>query len=363
MKIFHLTYSLGIGGAEKFLVELANTQSVNNEVYIVTFDDGLNFNNHYEIDKGITFISLKKYHKRSPMNVLQYFKLISKEKPDVIHVHALLCMIYLFLCPIFYKRVKFVATVHSTLNKSYQAVFKIFNKISWLTNRWKIVCISSHIKGLFTESFPKLLFHAIDNGIIPPKTTPQLTETKQEIDLLLAQHRHKKIFVAIGNYTNNKRPWIAADVANYFKEDLILLMIGQDTSADQKNFNVIKTKNYSNVFQIGLRKNISDYLHLSDCLLMTSVVEGMPLVILEALSQKLPIISTKAGGIIDMIANNENGFLSEDFTLESMIGCVNVFLKLSDAEVKQIREKNYQLFLDKFTMQRCADDYRKIMEN
>ena len=58
-------------------------------------------------------------------------------------------------------------------------------------------------------------------------------------------------------------------------------------------------------------KKIPDYLHKSIALVVSSTNEGFPNVIYEAMAMSLPVISTKIGGIQDIIKDRYNGFLVE----------------------------------------------------
>ena len=65
---------------------------------------------------------------------------------------------------------------------------------------------------------------------------------------------------------------------------------------------------------IHLLGNVSDvpsHLWDADAFLMTSDYEGLPMTVLEAMAAGLPIISTKAGGIADVVQDGQNGFLVE----------------------------------------------------
>lgn len=50
-------------------------------------------------------------------------------------------------------------------------------------------------------------------------------------------------------------------------------------------------------------------LSLADIYILPSYNEGLPISILEAMSYKLPVISTKVGGIPEIVEDNMNGFL------------------------------------------------------
>lgn len=52
--------------------------------------------------------------------------------------------------------------------------------------------------------------------------------------------------------------------------------------------------------------------------------EGYPGVLIEALSTNTPVISTRIGGIPEIISNQINGFLMESWTIEELEKCINL---------------------------------------
>ncbi len=62
---------------------------------------------------------------------------------------------------------------------------------------------------------------------------------------------------------------------------------------------------------LGKRENASKYLKAFDIYISSSVKEGFPYSILEAMSAKLPIIATSVGGVPEMIFDQKNGLLIE----------------------------------------------------
>ena len=63
------------------------------------------------------------------------------------------------------------------------------------------------------------------------------------------------------------------------------------------------------VFFTGLQTEVKPYYEAMDIFMMTSSFEGLPIALLEAMSMGCAIVSTDAGGIKEVIQNNENGLL------------------------------------------------------
>jgi glycosyltransferase involved in cell wall biosynthesis len=61
----------------------------------------------------------------------------------------------------------------------------------------------------------------------------------------------------------------------------------------------------------GLQQDVRPYLATMDIYLMSSVVEGLPVALLEAMSMRCVVVSTAVGGIPEVIQHGENGFLVE----------------------------------------------------
>lgn len=79
--------------------------------------------------------------------------------------------------------------------------------------------------------------------------------------------------------------------------------------------------------------------------------ECFPLVILEAMEYKLPVISTNEGGIPDIVKDGENGLICEKRNPDSLADCI---AKLLDDEGLRVKMGNagYEKFCREFTLQR-----------
>jgi glycosyltransferase involved in cell wall biosynthesis len=59
----------------------------------------------------------------------------------------------------------------------------------------------------------------------------------------------------------------------------------------------------------GFRKDIKDLLSIVDLLAIPSLLEGFPMITLEAMAMAKPIIATRIDGISEQITSDENGLL------------------------------------------------------
>jgi glycosyltransferase involved in cell wall biosynthesis len=60
---------------------------------------------------------------------------------------------------------------------------------------------------------------------------------------------------------------------------------------------------------LGFRKDIPDLLHASDIFVLSSLQEGLPLAVLEAMGQGLPVVATSVGGVPELISHRKDGML------------------------------------------------------
>ena len=71
-------------------------------------------------------------------------------------------------------------------------------------------------------------------------------------------------------------------------------------------------------------------------------------------------ICTPAGGIVNVIRDGDNGFLTNDFTVDSFVDKLTEALLLSEDKRKQIREKGYQDYVTLYSMKTCAKKYEEL---
>jgi glycosyltransferase involved in cell wall biosynthesis len=358
MKIIQILPSLHMGGGEKFAIDLSNELINNNQEVIIcvlsSIDKKLNL--YKNIDKRIKVISLNKKRSFDIVTFFTLFKLIIKEKPDIIHTH-LRALIYSSLIVIFTKN-KFFHTIHNIANKeiskNFQKIHKIFFKYFNVTP----ISISNYVlestKELYGKNFNELVY----NGVKPCELTTNLKKVKNELNSYKV-NEHTKILLNIGRVSKQKNQELLINSVNELIEEgnnICLIIIGSIENEPEYYkicHKLLKSKN--NIKFLGEKNNISDYLYCSDLFCMSSIYEGLPLVILEAMSLGKYTICTPAGGSVDVIHNNINGYITTDFSKEKLKNAIreNLNYNYNDEDIKNIFNTNY-------SMKICANNYLNL---
>jgi colanic acid/amylovoran biosynthesis glycosyltransferase len=75
------------------------------------------------------------------------------------------------------------------------------------------------------------------------------------------------------------------------------------------------------------KNEVSDWINKSDIFLLTSVYEGIPNVVLEAMAMELPVVTTKSGGVDEVIEHGVDGFIAPLYDIETVSNLLEKFIQ------------------------------------
>lgn len=127
-------------------------------------------------------------------------------------------------------------------------------------------------------------------------------------------------------------------------------------------YQLIYYKNIENVNLLGKKKNIFNYLYTSDIYLTTSLYEGLPISVLEAMSIGLPIIASNVVGNIDTIKNGKSGFF---YSLNDIEMATYYLKRLAKNRklIKKIGQSAFQRQRNLFSKDMMISNYIKLYKN
>jgi glycosyltransferase involved in cell wall biosynthesis len=102
--------------------------------------------------------------------------------------------------------------------------------------------------------------------------------------------------------------------------------------------------------------NVYEYLQCSDCFILLSESEALPISLLEGLSCELPCIATKVGGIPDLIQNGKNGKLVDVGDEEGIYNAVVELIK-NMGHAKKMGKEGRKMVIERFSINSVSNEY------
>jgi glycosyltransferase involved in cell wall biosynthesis len=94
-------------------------------------------------------------------------------------------------------------------------------------------------------------------------------------------------------------------------KSLSLLIAGDGPLEDQLKGYANELGIYDHVKFLGFRKDVTRLLQMMDVFVLSSIDEGLPMAMLEAMAMRVPVIATSVGDIPKVIRHQDNGLLVE----------------------------------------------------
>jgi glycosyltransferase involved in cell wall biosynthesis len=141
---------------------------------------------------------------------------------------------------------------------------------------------------------------------------------------------------------------------------MVLLICGRG-SLEEEIRNLVKASGVEErVRFLGVRRDIPALLNAADGFVLSSYLEGLPMVLLEATSVGIPIVATNVGGNAEIVAEGVNGFLAPPGDEAALAAAMKRVLDLPDAERALMAERGRQRARDKFEIQRILDRWEAL---
>jgi glycosyltransferase involved in cell wall biosynthesis len=320
LRVLHIIPTLTGGGAENFLCALASQ-----------FDEG-------SIDVGLMsiyptdlpegnqqrFSSSLIRIERSGRYDLRFFwrmaRKIREFRPDVVHAHLHNGKYWGRLAALIARVPIVIFTEHSPLGEK-----RIFPEriVDWFVNRVSDCII------VFTEDQRELLLHSegipsrkivlIENGIpLPPEPTLQ---KRLHARRLLQAAENEFVILVLGRLEPIKNQQLALRAMQHLpdstRERIRMFIIGGGTQEGPLRALAVSLGIADRIKFTGHCNDPIELLYGGDVLYMPSLVEGIPLAVLEAMSVGLPVICSPWTGAHNLLENGRLGIILSDWDPQS----------------------------------------------
>lgn len=173
--------------------------------------------------------------------------------------------------------------------------------------------------------------HVNGVGMNPERLKKELTqEEKDKFKTKLGIRKDDIVFSYIAELNANKNQMLLIKTIQELKKEqhnIRLLLIGDGPLKEQYQ-QYIKENNLENEIQLlGKRQDINELLSITNIYLASSIREGLPVNVMEAMYKGLPIIATDNRGHRELIRNGKNGYICEKNDTENFENNIQKFLK------------------------------------
>ncbi len=117
----------------------------------------------------------------------------------------------------------------------------------------------------------------------------------------------------------------------------------------------------NNVHLLGIKSNMQEIMCSADIFLLNSKLEGMPLVLLEAMSCKLPVVTTPAGGIPELVRPGIDGVVTKTFEEDEYAQAIIDLLE-SDSLREKFGKAGRKRVEESFSAESIVTKYEKLFE-
>lgn len=358
MKVDFIISSLGGGGAERVLALMVNSlaKNPNNEISVISLFEG---KGGYELDPNVKRIKLKQtnfipsHTIRSIINLSRHYK-NKNNRPDIIVSFVTLTnLIAIIVAKLF--SIKIIAQEHNSHLRFMQGRERITNFTKkHIYKKADIITVLTSFDIEYYESYGSKVY------VMPNPCSFKAIETNS--------HEREKIILAAGHLNrynhkgfDNLIKLIAPIVKTYPDWKLKIAGAGDEGLAYLKKL-AIENEIEDKVIFTGFINNIAEVMNESSIFILSSRFEGLPMVLLEAMSQGMACISYNCKtGPSDIIEDNVNGLLIEDQNIPQM---QNGLRKLIENEDLRKRLSNEGIkSLDKYHISEITKRYEALFNS
>lgn len=348
MTIIHLSSSLGGGGAEQMVLQLAKKSHPIIRTIVISISSDNELENQFK-ECGIEyyFLNINSFKNRTLIDGIQKLTYILNNINDgIFHCHQFHGFTLGFIYNLFYKAKPIVFTLHSSVvEKLNRKILLYFTK----PFRKKDIIFSKNARKWFLK-----------NSIIIPNGVD--FEQLSNLEPRVFQKGSNFCFLYLGRLSEEKNPLSMIKFARELIEGNVfnfrINVVGQGNLKQQLE-DLIKEAKLENHFNIlGFQSNVRRFLLEAHCMILPSLWEGMPVVLIEAAAAKLPIISTPVGSIPDFL-NNKNATVSDLSFFSSAMK--TMILKYDEAILKS--EILYQESKDNFKIENVFEKHLHLYKS
>lgn len=370
MRVLHLIDSAGVYGAERMLLALAREQRQRG-VEVILGSIGLPGSEAKPIENEADAIGLRVVRVSlstgwSLDNVVKVGRVIRVTNPSLVHCHGYKANVLVASLLRKESRPPVVTTLHgwtaSTIF-SKDAIYEALDALALLRADHVVFVNRSQADHWRLKVLSKKKCSVIHNGIDGAETSAR--ECRKDDGLLDDFRKHHNVLLgSIGRLSAEKAQHVIIQATKQCREAGLqcgAVIFGEGPERERLESLILDLKLGDHVLLPGYVSDAERHIRCMDVFLLTSLTEGLPMVVLEAIRQGRPVVASRVGGVPEVIEDGETGMLVEPLNVAQTTAAVMTIVsnpllqrKLVDGAGRRLKAL--------FSIGRMADAYEAVYD-
>jgi len=377
--IIHIITKLELGGAQRVTLDtLKNLDKAGFRTGLISGAEGELTEEATSLkDCDVRLLKVFKHPIKPLHDILAFIAItiiLLKTKPAVVHTHSSKAGIIGRWAAFFVRVPVRIHSVHGWSFNDYQKrtkriLYTFLEKITSPITSYYLLESKKHIeigkrKKILKENNYELLPPGIDFSELDRLSSKQTPPAPHPIDRL--KKTGNRIVTMIACFKPQKAPLDfvrAAAVILKKIESIKFILVGDGILRDQIESEIENLDLKKDVILTGWRRDTAEIIVSSDCIVLTSLWEGMPTVLPMAMRVGTPAVANRIDGCAELIENGKNGLLSEPGNPGSTAD--NIIKVLTDSSLEKKIKKNGYKYTKEFEITRTTkkqeDIYSKLI--
>jgi glycosyltransferase involved in cell wall biosynthesis len=370
-KILYVIDNLEFGGGERGFLQLIKGLDRNRyRIHVAALAGG----EFYKMLKamGIQTIAVDMSYKCNRKAVKTLVDLLKEENYNIVHSQGARADFFTRLAVGLSKRSNLICTVQMPADGFNVSIFRkaLYRLLDRLTEKYVdgFIVVSNELKRLLIERhrIPPDKIFKVPNGVEIDYFKPDVPATKIEfLREFFGLDKSSVVIGAVGRFCWQKGfdilirsiPEIA-----HSNPDLKVILVGAGALKGRleglaESLNVLE-----NIVFAGFRRDIKQILAAVDLLVVPSLREGFPMIVLEAMAMAKPIVASDLPGMSEQIVNGETGILVAPKNVDALTYAINELLA-SRGRANDIGLKARQYVVNNFSFQTMVAKTERVYQN
>ena len=239
-------------------------------------------------------------------------------------------------------------------------IVRILYRIAFKFNKFIVFMNPDDMKELSQIAGENKSVLILSEGIDTEKFSSAICEKKE---------KDKFIFLFVGRFLKDKGILELVKAGGKLYEQNKNFEIWLLGSVDRGNPNSLSDEQIEDIKRLPFvkilpfTKDVRPIICDADCVVLPSYYrEGVPRVLLEAMSMEKPIITTDAPGCREVCIDGVNGFLVKPKDVGSLYSAMGKMIELKPEKLKEMGANGRKLVIEKYEISKIVTSYIKLIE-